>query len=196
VSKTGKVTVLLVGCLIVLGAVAPAAPRTRGDSRPAASTESRLAGASEPAPGGGPTKVVCGEMSKADDTDLTGTVFRGTVIYPAAGINENTTATLVITETNPTTHERTFELAPEGGIALRGRFSARTTCGYTGAAMRFNDSTVSVRACRERGGVAFRSSAVEGFEFLADNEPAAAPGAVKWGRCNGSGRLRGKRPSP
>ena len=155
---------MLAGCFLALGTATASRVPAKGNPPPDLNVKSKVQKRKPPPKGSGQTHPVCGEMTEDIDTDLTGTEFRGTVLYPAAGIDQRTAATLVINETDPTSPNRTFTLTAEGKPPLSGLFSARTTCGYTGAAMRFDGSTLSVRACREGGGTAFRSSEAEGFD--------------------------------
>ena len=191
-NKTRKsFNLILAGCLLALGVAAASRAPARGNSLPAAAEPEVQRWKPRPR-GGGPARTVCDRTR--DDTFFAGTKLKGTLVYPAVGVGGETAATLVIDETNPTTREQTFTLTAEDGRTWSGRFSARTTCGYTGAAMRFPDSTISVRACREKAGVAFRSSVAEGFEFVSDESPVVS-GAEKWGQCyRKAGLLRGNRP--
>jgi hypothetical protein len=185
---------ILTGCFLTLSVATASRTPARGNSLPVAAAEPAVKKRKPRPRSSEPARSVCGEQTEHIDTDLTGPELSGWVRYPAAGINDRTAATLVITEINPTSHERTFTLKAEGMPELSGRFSARSTCGYTGAAMRFADSTISVRVCREQSGVAFRSSESEGFEFIAGKEPPLGE-AINWGQCyRKRGRLRGNRP--
>ena len=70
------------------------------------------------------------DPTKSEETDLSGT-YTGRVNYPDGNLMG--TATLTITGNQ-------FTLAGEG-TTLSGRITARTTCDYTAATLRFGEST-------------------------------------------------------
>lgn len=124
----------------------------------------------------------CTEDTKSIDTDLSGTYKGGTLLYPGGGIAESSSARLVISSSSPT--QRTFTLTA-GGQTFEGVVTARTTCGYTGVALRFRTpqegTTISLFACK-RGGT-FTLTNIAGqqpFHFEGRGDSPKAPS--KWGQ--------------
>ncbi len=170
------------------------------------------AGRAAPAPAGDPevlapaaaTPTPCGEMTEHIQTDFSGGEYRGTVSYPAEGMNGEATLTVSGSADN-----QTFSLQA-GGKTLTGRLSSLTTCGYTALALKFDDTTppdpskppppaapsFSLRACREASQAVLRSRELAEFTFTAKGPPPRREdGKPEWGVCKpGKGRLGGKLP--
>lgn len=144
--------------------------------------------------------VRCNEMSPSETTDFSGT-YVGDVSYPDGGMSGR--ATLTVTGDMD---KQTFTLAPASGeTPLGGRLTAETTCKYTAVSLMFGDLTpldlppgtppppqraaLSLRACKESGGVALRSKLAGKFEFISEQAPPNASG--EWGVCNRRWGLQG-----
>jgi hypothetical protein len=155
-SQRYKSTAFVLMCVsqLVLSAPVQALGRAALHSTPAATAKGRK----RPSRRAPVSSQVCTEPSIP--TDLTGSKYEGSLLFPDRGITELTQATLEIRDVPQETDKlkkQEFSLTI-GGRELRGRLTAETTCKYTGVTMMFDADgqspplIISLRACRKSWG--------------------------------------------
>lgn len=143
----------------------------------------------------GTSDTHCNEMSKSDQTDLSGT-YEGSLDYPERNLSGQS-STLQITG-------NTFTFRDGDRDLLKGRITAVTTCRYTAVTMMFGELTAApdpanppaplpalfLRACANGDNLYLTSKENDPNtgrpKFVFKHGKAALGGKGDWGRCYGS----------